>query len=88
LEFYLFSQRKMAIPLPPFLNTKAQAATIPVSTILPVVLRTAFSFDNCKPGTDLEGEDRSRRILTERLKIQKRFDDRLVVTRCTGRKAW
>ena len=37
-------------------ESKAQAATIPAGTILPVVLRTAFSFDNCKPGLTLTGK--------------------------------
>lgn len=30
--------------------------TIPVGTILPVVLRTSFSFDKCKPGQVLRGK--------------------------------
>lgn len=42
-----------AVPSP---ESKAQAATIPAGTILPVVLRTAFSFDNCKPGLTLRGK--------------------------------
>jgi hypothetical protein len=37
-------------------ENKTLAVTIPAGTILPVVLRTAFSFDNCKPGLTLRGK--------------------------------
>jgi hypothetical protein len=34
----------------------AQENKVPAGTILPVVLRTSFSFDNCKPGQILHGK--------------------------------
>ncbi|HEY2119925.1 MAG TPA: hypothetical protein VGH37_12120 [Candidatus Acidoferrum sp.] len=48
--------QKNADPGTPSPKNKAQAVTIPAGTILPVVLRTAFSFDNCKPGLTLRGK--------------------------------